>query len=158
MNPSTRESIDLYIDQFDIGGHPFGWAETGYIINQTHGECTTNVEELSLIYPEVRNIGQNNRKRRAVNLQYERQSRIVGGGRTNVREFPWIVSLQVQGTHVCGGSIILDKWVLTAAHCTNVYDSPDDWEVLAGVSSSKDYSYNSQQSKVDRIIQHGAFD
>ena len=89
---------------------------------------------------------------------YERQSRIVGGGRTNVREFPWIVSLQVQGTHVCGGSVILSRWILTAAHCTNVYDKPEDWSVLGGVSNSRDYSYIAQQTGISKIIQHTYFD
>ena len=89
---------------------------------------------------------------------HERQSRIVGGGRTNVREFPWIVSLQVQGTHVCGGTVILSRWILTAAHCTNVYEQPGDWQVLAGVSNSRDYSYTAQQSNVKAIIQHAQFD
>lgn len=153
-----NNSENVSTDQFEHGGHPFGWTKTGTAINQTLGKCTTNKQQLADAYPELRyESSDRNRAKRATSLQYDRQARIVGGGRTNVREFPWVVSLQVQGTHVCGGSIILDKWVVTAAHCTNVYDLPTDWEVLAGVSSSKDYSYNSQQSKVDKIIQHPDF-
>jgi len=156
---NTKSSVsESGTDQFETGGHKFGWAETGYVINQTFGECTTNVEAISKKYPEVRYEAGLTRKKRAVNLQYERQSRIVGGGRTNVREFPWIVSLQVQGTHVCGGTVILSRWILTAAHCTNVYEQPGDWQVLAGVSNSRDYSYTAQQSNVKAIIQHAQFD
>ncbi|KAG7155245.1 Tryptase-like [Homarus americanus] len=48
-------------------------------------------------------------------------SRIVGGTETLVNEYPWHVGLVrvVNGRKylVCGGSIISNHWVLTAAHC-----------------------------------------
>lgn len=48
--------------------------------------------------------------------------RIVGGVNTNIGTVPWQISLQNQaGQHFCGGSIIDDEWILTAAHC--VYGS-----------------------------------
>lgn len=44
--------------------------------------------------------------------------RIVGGTVMDITQVPWQVSLQVRGSHICGGSIIGENWVLTAAHCT----------------------------------------
>jgi Trypsin len=43
--------------------------------------------------------------------------RIVGGVETVPHSWPWIVSLQTDRGHRCGGSLINERWVLSAAHC-----------------------------------------
>lgn len=42
---------------------------------------------------------------------------IVGGADVSIAQNPWQVSLQADGSHFCGGSIISDRWVVTAQHC-----------------------------------------
>lgn len=49
--------------------------------------------------------------------------RIVGGYELNITEVPWQVSLQMEGVrHFCGGSIIGEQWILTAAHCVTQFE------------------------------------
>jgi hypothetical protein len=48
-------------------------------------------------------------------------SRIVGGAESQPNEFPWQAFLQVEmqsgNAYACGGTLIADRWVLTAARC-----------------------------------------
>lgn len=43
--------------------------------------------------------------------------RIVGGMEVCIEEMPYQVSLQYYDSPICGGAILTDKFVITAAHC-----------------------------------------
>ena len=48
--------------------------------------------------------------------------RIVGGSSASHNEFPWQAAMiwrygHTKGEHICGGSLISKRFVLTAAHC-----------------------------------------
>jgi len=43
--------------------------------------------------------------------------RVVGGTEAEPHSWPWMVSLQYEGNHFCGGSLINSQWVVSAAHC-----------------------------------------
>ncbi|XP_034413555.1 LOW QUALITY PROTEIN: serine protease 27-like [Cyclopterus lumpus] len=49
--------------------------------------------------------------------QAPKNPRIVGGQNASPGSWPWFVSLNKAGGPFCGGSLINDQWVLTAAHC-----------------------------------------
>jgi secreted trypsin-like serine protease len=51
----------------------------------------------------------------------EREGRIINGREARPGAYPFVVSLQRNGGHFCGGSLLDSTTVLTAAHCTNLY-------------------------------------
>lgn len=63
--------------------------------------------------------------------------RIFGGQDADPMEFPWQVSLQMRflDNHICGGSLIGEEWVLTAAHCFGRSRFPFHWKVQLGEHS-----------------------
>ena len=58
-------------------------------------------------------------------------SRIVGGGFSQKGSWPWLVSLMDEEGHFCGGTILSNTRILTAAHCLL-----DDGEVIGDFSVS----------------------
>ena len=46
-----------------------------------------------------------------------RTGRIVNGEAAVANSWPWIAQLIVENSHICGGSIIHEEWILSAAHC-----------------------------------------
>ena len=42
---------------------------------------------------------------------------IVGGTLSPLGKWPWVVSISYLGKDTCGGVLVADNWVLTAAHC-----------------------------------------
>lgn len=46
--------------------------------------------------------------------------RIVGGQNAVAGHWPWQVSLHIGPIYMCGGSLISDRWIVTAAHCIKV--------------------------------------
>ncbi|NXL86173.1 TMPS4 protease, partial [Alectura lathami] len=61
-----------------------------------------------------------------------RTPRVLGGRPAAIEAWPWQVSLQYRGEHICGGSIIDPGWILTAAHCFRNNPIIQSWRVKAG--------------------------
>jgi len=78
---------------------------------------------------------------------------VVDGTRTRAQRHPWMVSLQDEGGHVCGASLISTTAVVTAAHCTEVYFA-DELEIVAGITR---LDQSGQRRNVVEIIEHPAY-
>jgi V8-like Glu-specific endopeptidase len=86
--------------------------------------------------------------------------KITGGTNAVISDFPWQV-YYIAGDYHCGGSIIGENWIITAAHCTkNTFGSPipvSEMSVKAGATNP----YNvleGQIYEVSEVIVNEGFD
>jgi secreted trypsin-like serine protease len=80
--------------------------------------------------------------------------KIVGGQEARPYEFPWQVSVQsTGGSHYCGGSIINEQWIVTAAHCM-VGEIPAGVEVVVGEHDRTAISAVRQTHRATAIFIH----
>ncbi|XP_048793411.1 LOW QUALITY PROTEIN: serine protease 55-like [Lagopus muta] len=80
--------------------------------------------------------------------------RITGGRYAKAGEFPWQVSIQSNGKHICGGSIISALWILTAAHCF-ADEVPPDIKIVMG---AVDLDLPLEVREPSKLILHEDFD
>uniref|UniRef100_A0AB38ZEK5 Venom S1 protease with CUB domain 7 n=1 Tax=Oncocephalus sp. TaxID=2944721 RepID=A0AB38ZEK5_9HEMI len=79
-------------------------------------------------------------------------ARIINGKEAGKYEFPWMAGIRRDGNQFCGGSIITEYHVLTAAHCT--YNKHNiTLEVLVG-TNIRWAELEGQRIKVKQIIEH----
>ncbi|GLD71279.1 uncharacterized protein AKAME5_002260000 [Lates japonicus] len=83
--------------------------------------------------------------------------RIVGGEDAPPGSWPWQVSLQRYGGHVCGGSLINREWVISAAHCF-FSTSTSGWQISLGHQNLQGNNPNEVSRTVARIILHPNYD
>lgn len=87
------------------------------------------------------------------------QSKIIGGADVENSEYPWQVAVSYEGPDfgsLCGGSIIGDSWVLTAAHCVDGEGGISSYTINVG--SSDNFSYAGETYNVVQIISHPNYD
>ncbi|NXY43545.1 TM11E protease, partial [Ceuthmochares aereus] len=66
-------------------------------------------------------------------LSFAGVERILGGQRAQDGEWPWQASIQLDGTHRCGASVISNTWLVTAAHCFRGVRDPRRWTASFGI-------------------------
>ncbi|XP_048764650.2 trypsin-1-like isoform X2 [Ostrea edulis] len=86
--------------------------------------------------------------------------RVIGGEETRMGSLPWMAMLTENGAQVCGGSIVSDRLILTAAHCFEKAESLDvrRWRVIVGKHHLLFQDLFEQTHTINRIIMHEGYD
>ncbi|XP_033229481.1 chymotrypsin-2-like [Belonocnema kinseyi] len=83
----------------------------------------------------------------------EISGRIVGGSDADEAAFPYQVSLQINGNHFCGGSIIHQKWIMTAGHCLSGAQASK----ITVVVGTNDLTRGGTRYEAKRLVVHPNF-
>ncbi|XP_042857790.1 transmembrane protease serine 11D-like [Penaeus japonicus] len=97
------------------------------IVNNSGRDSDVPKPEPKLIKAKLNLIREEKAKPKNVNKKCDcgkysyTSKRIINGKEAEANEFPFQVSIQIRpsGIHFCGGSIVSDQYILTAAHCTD---------------------------------------
>ncbi|KAF4073354.1 hypothetical protein AMELA_G00257940 [Ameiurus melas] len=82
------------------------------------------------------------------------EDRIVGGKDTTIESWPWQVSVQWDMQHLCGGSLISTRWIISAAHCFSGRNKElSQWRVVLGQT----YMTSSGAVSVESVLLHPAY-
>ncbi|KAH8178706.1 trypsin domain-containing protein [Sarocladium implicatum] len=80
--------------------------------------------------------------------------RIYYGDFAGRKEFPFLVSLQSSGEHFCGGVLLTGDRILTAAHCSEIFEEGN----VTAYGGSSDLTARGKHIKVSKYINHPDYD
>ncbi|CAK9299684.1 unnamed protein product [Gordionus sp. m RMFG-2023] len=87
----------------------------------------------------------------------EERSRIIGGDKAESHSWPWQAAIFEGNRMICGGSLINEKWVLTAAHCFKGPMSAIIIKLGIDVIFGSDNEEEGEELKPILIVKYSAF-
>ncbi|XP_048213637.1 serine protease 38 [Perognathus longimembris pacificus] len=84
------------------------------------------------------------------------QGKILGGAPAS-KKWPWQVSVHYAGLHVCGGSILNEYWVLSAAHCFERDKNIQSFDMYVGMINLKVADKYTLWYEVNQVILHPTY-
>ncbi|XP_070317144.1 serine protease 38 isoform X2 [Odocoileus virginianus] len=86
------------------------------------------------------------------------QGKILGGVDALERKWPWQVSVHYTGFHICGGSIVDEYWILSAAHCFDRSTNTEAYDIYVGLVDLQVAGNHTQWFEVNRVIIHPTYE
>uniref|UniRef100_A0A1A7XNI6 Plasminogen activator n=1 Tax=Iconisemion striatum TaxID=60296 RepID=A0A1A7XNI6_9TELE len=130
-------------------------------------KCSRRPSVISTLGPRAPTTNNNNRAtcgQRFDNSLNRPAFRMFGGRNSDITEQPWQAAISFynarhrQHFHRCGGILIDSCWVLSAAHCFEITDKPENFEVILGRTFWKQSSSSEQIFSVENYWIHEKFD
>ncbi|XP_077965989.1 uncharacterized protein LOC120335342 isoform X2 [Styela clava] len=121
-------------------------------------DCGTSPKfDSNVILDETLESSTNSRSRRSV-TNSGRFPRIVGGMDADIESWPWQVSIEKSQDkeHFCGGALISNRFILTAAHCL-VAKKKADIRIKLGLNHLTE-TENTQSFNASRVFMHPRYD
>ncbi|MEN2498611.1 MAG: Serine protease 56, partial [Marteilia pararefringens] len=143
---------------------------SGVLTRQCGGEIYDASFKTAGPWFEVKVVGNGKRWSASLQIRYEtycgvrlappgpHASAIVGGTVSEKQSWPWVISLKISGQHLCGGSLINNQWILSAAHCFEISSDPTDWMATIGEFDLRINEGVEQSIPIASIIIHPDFD
>ncbi|XP_058019489.1 serine protease 57-like [Ahaetulla prasina] len=85
-----------------------------------------------------------------------RRTWVIGGKEVRPHSRPFMASIQHENRHICGGFLVRQRWVMTAAHC-QIPKRSAQFRVILGAHSLKTQEASQQIFGIQNSIAHPLF-
>ncbi|KAJ2938810.1 hypothetical protein O0L34_g18432 [Tuta absoluta] len=117
------EDVEVHVDYSDLAGEAerhkqdiLGFLSTSRVQEKYKARYNSLLQKLAgFEIPKGSELIESRRENAIPRSSSTR--RIVAGKNTSIAAVPWQVSLRQRSYPICGGSILTDIWLLSAAHC-----------------------------------------
>lgn len=84
-------------------------------------------------------------------------SRVIAGKTATRGAWPWQVLMMSNGRAGCGGTLVSNQWVVTAAHCVARSLNPGTYTIRVGEHNRNSREGSEQDLRVSRVVKHPSY-